>query len=57
MQAESGFEAAAMAVLTRHADWSPAEVSILAAKSMNDARSRSIHALFDYWFVYGRKPE
>ncbi|KAL2000617.1 hypothetical protein VTN02DRAFT_2860 [Thermoascus thermophilus] len=57
MQAEAGFEGSAMAVLTRYANWSKEEVSVLAAKTKNDARNRSIHPVFDFYVVYGRKPE
>jgi len=47
MQAETGFEASAMAVLTRFENWSQTEVSILVAKIKNDVRNRNIHGLFD----------
>jgi len=57
LQAESGFEATAMAVLTRYENWKPEEVTVLVAKTLNDARDRKIHALFDFYIVYGRKPE
>ncbi|KAL1966607.1 hypothetical protein VTN77DRAFT_4018 [Rasamsonia byssochlamydoides] len=58
LQFESGgFEAGAMAVLTRYSGWSKEEVQILAAKTRTDARNRQIHALFDFYVVYGRKPE
>lgn len=46
MQVESGFEAAAMALLTRFHGWSTDEVKILAARTLKDARDRSIHAVF-----------
>ncbi|KAL2214804.1 S-adenosyl-L-methionine-dependent methyltransferase [Thermoascus aurantiacus ATCC 26904] len=45
LQAESGFEATAMAVLTRYENWKPEEVTVLAAKALNDARNRNIHAI------------
>ncbi|KAL1999603.1 hypothetical protein VTN02DRAFT_4288 [Thermoascus thermophilus] len=57
MQVESGFEAAAMALLTRFHGWSTEEVKMLAARALRDARDRSIHAVFHFWVVYGRKPE
>lgn len=57
MQAEAGFEGSALAVLTRYENWKPEEVAVLAAKTKNDARNRSIHSLFDFFVVYGRKPE
>ena len=46
-----------MAVLTRHENWKPEEVTVLSAKALNDARDRKIHSLFDFYVVYGRKPE
>lgn len=49
MQAEAGFEGSAMAVLTRYANWSKDEVSVLAAKTKNDARNRAIHPVFDLY--------
>ncbi|KAL2007032.1 hypothetical protein VTN00DRAFT_8470 [Thermoascus crustaceus] len=52
-----GFEAAAMAVLTRHESWKPEEVKVLAEGARNDLKDRKIHAIMDFWVVYGRKPE
>ncbi|KAL1869265.1 protein transport protein bet1 [Paecilomyces lecythidis] len=46
-QADTGFEAGAMAVLTRHAGWSKEEVQVLVSKTRNDARNPAIHALFN----------
>jgi hypothetical protein len=46
IQAESGFEAAAMAVLTRYEGWSKEEAAVLVANARRDARDRSIHSLF-----------
>ncbi|KAL2014012.1 hypothetical protein VTN00DRAFT_1537 [Thermoascus crustaceus] len=57
MEAETGFQAAAMAVLTRYEGWTEDEVNILVAKTKNDARNRDIHAFFYFYVVYGRKPE
>lgn len=57
LQAETGFEAVAMAALTRYEQWLPEEVSILVAKTRSDAKNRDIHAMFDFYVVYGRKPE
>ncbi|KAL1970259.1 hypothetical protein VTN77DRAFT_5419 [Rasamsonia byssochlamydoides] len=54
---EAGFEAMAMVVLTRHENWSADEVRLLAAKTLSDAKNRAIHGLFDFYIVYGRKPE
>ncbi|KAL1968552.1 hypothetical protein VTN77DRAFT_1762 [Rasamsonia byssochlamydoides] len=56
-QAETGFEASAMAVLTRYEAWTQAEVTVLVAKTRNDARNPAIHPIFDYYAVYGQKPK
>ncbi|KAL1983477.1 hypothetical protein VTN96DRAFT_10298 [Rasamsonia emersonii] len=58
MQAEAdGFEAFAMAVLTRFKNWTKDEVMVLAAKARQDTRNRNIHMLFNFYVVYGRRPE
>ncbi|KAL1961615.1 hypothetical protein VTN77DRAFT_1390 [Rasamsonia byssochlamydoides] len=57
LQADQGFEGAAMAVLTRFESWKPEEVVVLAAGGRNDVRNPKIHGLFDFYVVYGRKPE
>lgn len=46
LEAETGFEAVAMALLTRNVGWSKEEVRILAAKTLRDVRNHDIHALF-----------
>ncbi|KAL1980829.1 hypothetical protein VTN96DRAFT_3483 [Rasamsonia emersonii] len=56
-QAGTGFEAAAMAVLTRYEAWTPAEVTVLVAKARNDSRNPDIHPIFDFYVVYGQKPK
>ncbi|KKA25125.1 hypothetical protein T310_0830 [Rasamsonia emersonii CBS 393.64] len=57
LSAEKGFEGAAMAVLTRFESWSPEEVTVLAAGALSDAKNPKIHGLFDFYVVYGQKPE
>ncbi|KAL1986789.1 hypothetical protein VTN96DRAFT_5654 [Rasamsonia emersonii] len=57
LQGEPGFESAAIAVLTRFESWSPEEVKVLAAQALNDVKNPKIHPLYDYYVVYGRKPE
>jgi hypothetical protein len=47
MQAESGFEAVSMGVLTRMEKWSPLEVKILVAKTTEEAKNPHIHTVFD----------
>ncbi|KAJ9352223.1 hypothetical protein DTO027B9_5924 [Paecilomyces variotii] len=56
VQAETGFEASAIAALTRHAGWAKEEVNVLVAKTLADARNPDIHGMFDFFVVYGRKP-
>lgn len=56
LQAQSGFEAAAIAVMTRFESWGSAQVKDLVQRTLNDVRNRSIHAIFDFYVVWGRKP-
>ncbi|KAJ9307957.1 hypothetical protein DTO217A2_2451 [Paecilomyces variotii] len=56
MQIATGFEATALAVLTRHEGWSKEAVADLVARTRQDAWNPSIHAIFDFYIVYGRKP-
>ncbi|KAL1993936.1 hypothetical protein VTN49DRAFT_2605 [Thermomyces lanuginosus] len=58
IQAEaSGYESVAMAVLTRFENWKKEEVQILANKASADARRRDIHMMFNFYVVYGQRPE
>lgn len=50
LQLDTGFEAAAMAVLTRFEGWTKDEVSILVSKTKSDIRNHKIHAMLD-WYV------
>lgn len=56
-QSAAGFEATALAVLTRVEGWSKEAVNDLVARSTADAWNPAIHALFDFYIVCGRKPE
>lgn len=47
LQGQEGYEAGAMAVLTRHKKWSEDEVRALVNKTKSDARNGNIHALFN----------
>lgn len=49
LQSETGYEATAMAVLTREEKWSKEEVSALVAKAKNDTKNRNIHGLLDLY--------
>lgn len=56
LQAQSGFESAAIAVMTRFESWDPNHVKDLAQRTLHDVRNRSIHAIFDFYVVWGRRP-
>lgn len=47
LEADSGFEAGAMAILTRNEGWASDEVKILAQKARSDIRDHRIHSMFD----------
>ncbi|QRD85392.1 S-adenosyl-L-methionine-dependent methyltransferase [Aspergillus flavus] len=47
LQAETGFEAGAMAVLTRFEGWSKEEVNVLVSGARKDARDPKVHTLAD----------
>lgn len=53
-QAEAnGFEAGALAVLTRYKNWSKEEVTVLASQARADGQRRDIHMVHDlYVFPY-----
>ncbi|KAL1995014.1 hypothetical protein VTN49DRAFT_1201 [Thermomyces lanuginosus] len=53
----NGFEAGALAVLTRFKNWAKEEVTILAGQALSDGRNRNIHAMFNFFVVYGQRPE
>ncbi|KAL1994558.1 hypothetical protein VTN49DRAFT_2028 [Thermomyces lanuginosus] len=57
-QAEAlGFEGFAMAALTRFKNWTKEEVMVLASQARADGKRRDIHMYFDYYVVYGQRPE
>ncbi|TEA14151.1 Secondary metabolism regulator LAE1 [Colletotrichum sidae] len=45
-----------MASLTRELGWTKEEVMILGMDARQDLGNRSIHAYFNIWSIYGRKP-
>lgn len=47
LQAEQGFEAGGLVVLTRFENWSKEDVVELAKRAVADARNRNIHPLFN----------
>ncbi|KAL1994794.1 hypothetical protein VTN49DRAFT_981 [Thermomyces lanuginosus] len=56
-QAEAGFEGGALAALTRYKNWTKEEVMVLASQARTDGRRHDVHAMFDFYVVYGQRPE
>ncbi|KAL1973158.1 hypothetical protein VTN31DRAFT_6700 [Thermomyces dupontii] len=56
-QAEAGFEAGALAALTRYKQWTKENVILLASQARADGRKRNIHMIYDFYVVYGQRPE
>lgn len=54
---QNGFEGLALAALTRYKNWTKEEVMVLASQARADCRKRDIHMVFDYYVVYGQRPE
>ncbi|GJC82549.1 putative methyltransferase tdiE [Colletotrichum liriopes] len=52
-----GIEAVSMAVFTRVLDWSPEEASVFCAEVRNEHKKIGVHAYWDIYAVWGRKPE
>ncbi|KAJ0304196.1 hypothetical protein COL516b_006087 [Colletotrichum fioriniae] len=52
-----GVEAISMAVFTRVLDWSPEETSVFCAEVRNEHKKIGVHAYYDVYSVWGRKPE
>ncbi|KAI9813029.1 MAG: hypothetical protein M1832_006420 [Thelocarpon impressellum] len=57
LQIMEGLDAFSMALFTRVLGWLPQEVEVMLAGVREDLRNPSIHAMFAFHFVYGRKPE
>ncbi|KAL1996320.1 hypothetical protein VTN49DRAFT_372 [Thermomyces lanuginosus] len=55
--AEAGYEAGALAVLTRYKEWTKEDVMLLASEARADGRKRGIHSMFNFYVVYGQRPE
>lgn len=51
-----GAESICLALFTRVLGWSVEEVQVNAAALRADLRNRKIHAYWNFWIVYGRKP-
>ncbi|KAL1995918.1 hypothetical protein VTN49DRAFT_784 [Thermomyces lanuginosus] len=53
---EAGFEAGALAALTRYKEWTREEVIALASRARADGRNRGVHTIGDLYVVYGQRP-
>ncbi|KAK1498233.1 TAM domain methyltransferase [Colletotrichum tamarilloi] len=52
----AGWEGFCMAPCTRVHGWSREEVLVLMAEARKEFKNRTIHAYFNIWSIYGRKP-
>ncbi|OBR02190.1 TAM domain methyltransferase [Colletotrichum higginsianum IMI 349063] len=55
--AMSGIEAVSLGLFTRVLDWSPEETRVFCAYVRNEHRKIGVHAYYDVYGVWGRKPE
>ncbi|GKT54373.1 TAM domain methyltransferase [Colletotrichum tofieldiae] len=55
--AMSGIEAVSLGLFTRVLDWSPEETRVFCAHVRNEHRKIGVHAYYDVYGVWGRKPE
>ncbi|PSN69466.1 S-adenosyl-L-methionine-dependent methyltransferase [Corynespora cassiicola Philippines] len=51
-----GAESMCLALFTRCLGWSIEEVQVFAAAFRNDLRNKKLHAYWNFWIIYGRKP-
>ncbi|GKT78863.1 TAM domain methyltransferase [Colletotrichum tofieldiae] len=52
-----GIEAVSMAAFTRVLNWSPEEARVFCAEVRNEHKKIGVHAYWDIYGVWGRKPE
>ncbi|KZL79577.1 methyltransferase domain-containing protein [Colletotrichum incanum] len=52
-----GVEAVSMALFTRVLDWSPEEATVFCAEVRNAHKKIGVHAYYDVYAAWGRKPE
>jgi len=52
-----GLEGFSYRLMTHVLKWKPEEVDVLCAKVRQECKSKTLHALLDYYVVYGQKPE
>ncbi|TQN70523.1 Secondary metabolism regulator LAE1 [Colletotrichum shisoi] len=55
--AMSGIEASSLALFTRVLNWSPEETRVYCAHVRNEHKKIGVHAYYDIYGVWGRKPE
>ncbi|TDZ44990.1 putative methyltransferase tdiE [Colletotrichum trifolii] len=53
----NGIEAVSLATFTRFLDWSPEETRVFCAEVRNEHKKIGVHAYYDVYGVWGRKPE
>ncbi|WQF77262.1 Putative S-adenosyl-L-methionine-dependent methyltransferase superfamily [Colletotrichum destructivum] len=53
----AGIEAVSMALFTRVLDWAPEEAWVFCAEVRNEHKKIGVHAYYDVYGVWGRKPE
>lgn len=51
-----GCESMSLALFTRVLGWTHDEVRVLMALVRRDLRNKKIHAYWNFWIVYGRRP-
>lgn len=51
-----GAESMSLALFTRALGWSIEEVQVFAAALRADLRNKKMHAYWNFWVIYGRKP-
>ncbi|KAF2261391.1 S-adenosyl-L-methionine-dependent methyltransferase [Lojkania enalia] len=52
-----GCESMSLALFTRALGWSADEVRVFMASVRADLRNRRLHAYWNFWVIYGRRPE
>jgi L-cystine uptake protein TcyP (sodium:dicarboxylate symporter family) len=56
VQLLDGVEALSLRLLTSVLKWTPEEVKVLCAKVKSELKSKSVHAILDFYVVYGQRP-
>nr|XP_036585852.1 methyltransferase domain-containing protein [Colletotrichum truncatum]KAF6796043.1 methyltransferase domain-containing protein [Colletotrichum truncatum] len=53
----AGIEAASLRLFTQVLDWTPEETTVLCAEVRKEHMKMNVHAYYDVYAIYGRKPE